>query len=106
MQETLEMGIHLCLYPEGTRNKTSLPLQPFYDGAFVTAVKAQKPIMPGVIFNTGKILPHNKKIWAWPMPIRIHFLQPVPTAGLTLSEVPALKEKVHTMMADYYVANK
>src|ERR1035437_3694885 len=38
MQDTLEMGIHLCLYPEGTRNKTNQPMQPFFDGAFVTAI--------------------------------------------------------------------
>src|SRR4051812_1702130 len=53
MQEMLNKGIHLCLYPEGTRNKTSQPIQNFFDGAFITAIKAQKPIMPGVIFNTG-----------------------------------------------------
>jgi len=106
MQETLEMGIHLCLYPEGTRNKTTEPLQPFFDGAFVTAVKAQRPIIPGLIFNTGKILPHYKKIWARPMPIRIHFLEAIPTKGLTLNDVTALKEKVHKIMETYYVANK
>ena len=106
MQETLNMGIHLCLYPEGTRNKTSQPIQPFFDGAFVTAIKAQKPIIPGVIFNTAKILPHNKKFWAIPMPIRIHFLEPVPTEGLTLNDVAAIKERVHKTMSDYYVANQ
>jgi 1-acyl-sn-glycerol-3-phosphate acyltransferase len=106
MQETLNMGIHLCLYPEGTRNKTDKPMQPFFDGAFVTAVKSQRPIIPGIIFNTGKILPHNKKFWALPMPIRIHFLEAIPTEGLTLNDVPALKEKVYNIMETYYVANK
>jgi len=106
MQETLEMGIHLCLYPEGTRNKTSEPLQPFYDGAFITAIKAQKPIIPGIIFNTGKILPHNKKLWARPMPIRIDFLAPIPTEGLTLDNVTALKDRVHEIMASYYTTHK
>ena len=106
MAETLNMGIHLCLYPEGTRNKTSLPLQPFFDGAFVTAIRTQTPIMPGIIFGTAKILPHGKKFWARPNPIRIHFLEPTPTAGLTLSDLPALKEQVHLQMETYYVANK
>ena len=103
MQETLEMGIHLCLYPEGTRNKTGKPLQPFYDGAFVTAVKAQRAIVPGVIFNTGKILPHNKKFWARPMPIHIHFLEPISTRGLTLNDVPGLKQKVYDLMEAHYI---
>lgn len=105
MRATLDMGIHLCLYPEGTRNKTTDPMQPFFDGAFITAIRAQKPIMPGVIFNTGKILPHNKKLWARPMPIRFHFLDPIPTEGLSLSDVAVLKERVHHIMSTYYIAN-
>jgi len=60
-------------------------------------------VMPGVIFNTGKILPHNKKGWARPMPIHIHFLEPVPTEGLTLNDVTALKDRVHQTMESYYV---
>ncbi len=106
MQEALEMGLHLCLYPEGTRNKTNQPIQRFYDGAFITAIKAQKPIVPGVIFNTGRILPHDKKLWARPLPIRFHFLAPVPTQGMTLDDLPALKEKIHRLMSDYYLAHK
>lgn len=106
MQEALEMGLHLCLYPEGTRNKSNQPIQRFYDGAFITAIKAQKAIVPGVIFNTGRILPHDKKMWARPLPIRFHFLEPVPTKGLTLSDLADLKEKVHRLMTDYYLAHK
>jgi len=104
MQKMLDMGIHLCLYPEGTRNKTGEPMQPFFDGAFKTAIKAQKPIMPGVIFNTGKILPHNKKFWARPSPIYFHFLEPVSTKGLTLDDTAELKERVYNLMKNYYVA--
>jgi 1-acyl-sn-glycerol-3-phosphate acyltransferase len=105
MQDILNMGVHLCLYPEGTRNKTGKPLQPFFDGAFVTAIRTQKPIIPGLIFNTGKILPHNKKLWARPLPIHVHFLEPVVTEGLTLEDTAALKEKVYRLMEDYYIAN-
>jgi 1-acyl-sn-glycerol-3-phosphate acyltransferase len=103
MQETLEQGIHLCLYPEGTRNKTDKPLQPFFDGAFLTAIKSQKPIIPGVIFNTGKILPHNKKFGARPMAIPFHFLEPIPTKGLTTDDAAALKQRVFEIMESYYL---
>lgn len=106
MQRMLDMGIHLCLYPEGTRNKTGRPLQRFYDGAFITAIRAQKPIMPGIIFNTGRILPHDRKLWARPLVIRFDFLEPIPTKGMTMEDLPALKEKVHQLMTDYYIANK
>ena len=32
MKSTLRKGIHMCIYPEGTRNRTGNPLKPFYDG--------------------------------------------------------------------------
>lgn len=105
MQEMLDLGLHLCLYPEGTRNKTDKALQPFYDGAFITAIKSQKPIVPALIFNTGKILPHNTKLWARPLPIYFHFLEPVPTAGLSLNDTAMLKEKVYGIMESYYIAH-
>lgn len=102
MGNALKIGIHLCLYPEGTRNKTDKPLQRFYDGAFITAIKAQKPIIPGLIFNTKKILPQDKKLWARPMPIKFHFLEPIPTKGLTLDDIAALKQKVYDIMEQHY----
>ena len=105
MQEILNMGVNLCLYPEGTRNKTDKPLQPFFDGAFITAIRSQKPIIPGLIFNTGKILPHNKKLWARPTPVYIDFLEPISTEGLTLNDTNVLKEKVYRLMEDYYIAH-
>ncbi len=104
MQETLEMGIHLCLYPEGTRNKTDQPMQPFFDGAFITAIKTQKPVMPGVMFNTGIILPHKNILYARPKPVHIHFLDPIPTTGLTLNDVAGLKQKAFEVMEKHFLS--
>jgi 1-acyl-sn-glycerol-3-phosphate acyltransferase len=101
MQETLKLGLHLCLYPEGTRNKSDAPLQPFYDGAFIAAIRAQKPIMPAVIFGTRDILPNRPKLWARPKVIRYHFLEPIPTKGLSMSDRHELKEKVYKIMEAY-----
>jgi 1-acyl-sn-glycerol-3-phosphate acyltransferase len=106
MEEMLALGLHLCLYPEGTRNKTQEPLQPFYDGAFMTAIRTQKPVIPALIFNTGRILPHNRKFWARPMPIHIHFLEAVPTKGLTLADTKTFKERIHALMKDYYITHR
>lgn len=106
MRQTLQMGVHLCLYPEGTRNKTDDDMLPFADGAFVVAIREQVPIMPALIFNTAKVLPHNKKFWASPSPIPFHFLAPIPTSGLSLRDLPELKQKVWDLMNDYYAQNK
>lgn len=106
MRQTLQWGLHLCLYPEGTRNKSNDGLLPFQDGAFVIAIREQVPIMPALIFNTGKILPHNKKFFALPSAIPFHFLPPISTVGLTLKELPALKEEVWQLMNNYYQTHK
>ncbi len=98
MEKALQQGLHLCLYPEGTRNKGGALLQPFHNGAFVTAVKMQKPILPAVLSNTALILPSKPAFWAWPRPIDFHFLPPVETAGLTQADVPQLKAKIYEMM--------
>src|SRR2546423_540564 len=57
MKEVLQMGLHMCIYPEGTRNRTSEPLQRFHDGAFKLAFDTQKPIIPTLIYYTTKVLP-------------------------------------------------
>ena len=37
MKEVLDQGLHMCIYPEGTRNTTGEPLKSFHDGAFKLA---------------------------------------------------------------------
>ena len=106
MAQTLEKGLHLCLYPEGTRNKTDQPLRPFFDGAFTTAIRSQKPIIPALVFNTRGILPGRPKLWAWPNKIHFHFLPPVSTEGLQSSDSSRLKEQIRNQMEQYYVTNR
>jgi 1-acyl-sn-glycerol-3-phosphate acyltransferase len=57
MKEALDMGLHMCIYPEGTRNKTNEPLKPFHDGAFRLSLSTGKAIIPAIIFNSRKIMP-------------------------------------------------
>ena len=104
MKEVLNLGLHMCIYPEGTRNKTNEPLQRFHDGAFRLAIDTGKPILPTVIFNTAKVLPVGKPFFFWPVAIRMHYLEPVPVNNtLTVAE---LREKVFIIMKDYYVQHK
>ena len=49
MRSVLLSGMHMCIYPEGTRNRTAQPMKPFYDGAFKLAIDAHKKIIPCVI---------------------------------------------------------
>jgi 1-acyl-sn-glycerol-3-phosphate acyltransferase len=101
MRKVLEQGMHMCIYPEGTRNKGSQPLQPFKDGAFKLAMETGKPFLPTLIFHTNKVLPNNKAFYLMPHRLEIHFLPPVYIqAGDT--EI-TLKEKLFHLMETYYV---
>jgi len=102
MKEVLTMGLHMCIYPEGTRNKTAEPLQPFHDGAFRLAVDAGKPVLPAVIFYTKKVLPQEKPFYFWPHRVEMHFLPPHFPDSKTFQE---LKQDVYEEMKNYFVAN-
>lgn len=106
MIEALNKGYHLCLFPEGTRNKTAEPLARFYDGAFKVAIATKKPIIPGLIFGTKNILHPKKKLWAWPHKIEIHFLPPVETSHLKSEESDVLKQQVMEGMRNYYIEHR
>lgn len=102
MKEVLENGIHMLLYPEGTRNKTGQPLKEFYDGAFSLAIDTQKPVLPTVIWGTREILPTDKPFFAWPHAVKMEFLPPVSTIGYSIADLEELKAKVFKIMWDRY----
>ncbi len=100
MKKVLAVGMHMSIYPEGTRNRTAEPLKKFYDGAFKLAVASNAAILPSVIFNTRRALPTNKFFYFIPHKIEMHFLEPIPVAAQTAEQ---LKEKVFTRMKEYYL---
>ena len=100
MKQVLKKGMHMCIYPEGTRNRTSGPLKKFYDGAFKLAVETKTAIIPALIFNTKKALPASKSFYFLPHKLEMHFLEPIATDSCTVDQ---LKEKVFAVMKDYYV---
>lgn len=106
MKRVLEMGLHMCIYPEGTRNKTNLPLKEFKDGAFRLATETKKSIIPAVLFNTRNVLPQNKPFFFWPSKIEMHFLDPVTTDDLKVEDTRMLRQKVFDLMWNYIEANK
>jgi 1-acyl-sn-glycerol-3-phosphate acyltransferase len=102
MKRVLAMGLDMLIYPEGTRNRTGDPLKKFYDGAFRLSVDTGKPIMPVVLFYTGKVLPANKFFYLLPHSLEMHFLPAVDPKGMNAD---ALKTEVFHRMWDYYAAN-
>jgi 1-acyl-sn-glycerol-3-phosphate acyltransferase len=88
----LKGKVSVMIFPEGTRSKTAEML-PFKDGAFRLAIDAGVPIQPMALFGTRRALAkHDWRIG--PAHAVVEVLEPEPTEGLTLSDLPALKERV------------
>jgi 1-acyl-sn-glycerol-3-phosphate acyltransferase len=100
MKAVLDMGLHMCIYPEGTRNRTNEALKSFHNGAFKLAMDTGRPIIPAVIFNTKKVLPVNKAFFLWPQKMSMVFLPPVDPQSA--ADADSLKTKVFEIMKNYY----
>jgi 1-acyl-sn-glycerol-3-phosphate acyltransferase len=86
------------IFPEGTRSP-SRDLLPFKDGAFRLAVEAGVPILPLALRGTATALrKHSWRIGRSTAVVEV--LPPVETAGLTVADVPALKERVRDMIVE------
>lgn len=103
MKKVLADGMHMSVYPEGTRNRTGEPLKKFYDGAFKLAVDTNNAIIPAVIFNTKKALPVTKTFYFLPHRLRMDFLEPVPVDGQTAEQ---LRDKVFAIMKNHYIQHQ
>lgn len=55
----IKNGISMCIFPEGTRNKTSERLLPFKEGSFKMAEKTGCAIIPMAITNSAEILENH-----------------------------------------------
>lgn len=87
MKIVLSKGMHMCIYPEGTRNRTESILKPFYDGAFRLSVDTHKKIMPCIIKGTKEAMPINKTFYLLPKKLSMNFLEPVGPDDLNPKEL-------------------
>ncbi len=73
-------GRSVVVYPEGTRGH-DYPLRPFKKGPFVLAIASRALVVPTIVHGTRAIMPKGSfRIRSGV--IDLHFLDPVPTAGL------------------------
>jgi 1-acyl-sn-glycerol-3-phosphate acyltransferase len=104
MKEVLDMGLHMCIYPEGTRNISTEPIKPFHDGAFRLAVNNGNSIIPMIIFNSRKANPPDKGFFLLPVRLYMHFLPEIPVK--TGETVEQLKLRVFDLMKNYIIQHQ
>ncbi len=101
MKNVLISGMHMCIYPEGTRNRTGQPLKAFYDGAFKLAIDTNKDVIPCVIKGTKKAMPIDKTFYLLPTKLYMQFLPAISSQGNSAKQ---LKEEVFNIMLQVYTS--
>jgi len=97
-RDRLMKHVSVMIMPEGTRSSSG-QLGPFRDGAFRLAVETGCPILPIAVAGTRDAI--AKGSWVMNRARAVaRVLPPVETIGLTLDDVPALRERVRTMIAE------
>lgn len=80
--EQAKKGISVCIYPEGTRNKTEEDILPFHEGSFKVAQKTNCPIIPITMYNMSAVFEdHFPQITR--EDVYVHFGNPI-----IMSELP------------------
>jgi 1-acyl-sn-glycerol-3-phosphate acyltransferase len=90
-------GASVVVCPEGTRGD-SYSLRPFKKGPFVLAIAAGAPIVPLVVFGTREIQPKGSFVIRSGT-VHVHFLEEIPTTGLTYDDRDRLAEECWQRMA-------
>ena len=99
IREILSHGISALIFAEGTQNRTAEILQPFKDGAFRIAIDTQLPIVPLVVVGAGKLMPPGTATLQ-PGKIKIIVGEELDITGLTLNDVPTVKQKTFDVMKE------
>lgn len=99
----LDNKCSVMIFPEGTRTKDG-SVGRFADGAFALAVIHQVPILPLVVEGTFDCLPKNSWIFGKAESMKVKVLAPIPTEGMTSSDIPELRNRVHKLIDDQLTA--
>jgi 1-acyl-sn-glycerol-3-phosphate acyltransferase len=94
----VERGRNVVVCPEGTRG-TDYHLRPFKKGPFVLAIAAQAPVVPTIVYGAREVM-RRGSYRITPGTVHIHFLEPVPTSGMSYEDRAALMERVWQRMAE------
>ena len=101
----LKNGISVCVFPEGTRNRTSASLLEFHDGSLKMAEKSGCPIVPMAINNSGAIFEdHLPKIVK--SHVVIEYCDPIYMEDLSKEEKRFIGKQVADIIVTHYEKNK
>lgn len=93
-QKRLQQNLSICIFPEGlVPDDESVVLAEFKDGAFRLAIEHQIPIVPMTFYDNKKRLSYTFFSGS-PGIMRAKVHQFIPTAGFTVNDKKAIRDKV------------
>jgi len=98
MRSEIDKGHSILAFPEGTRSRTG-HIGPLRAGTFFIARDLGGPIVPVCGTGAYEIMRKGSLVLRPFKTVTVHYLEPIPTAGLTDDEIPALIERVHAALS-------
>jgi len=97
-KDRLSKHVSVMIFPEGTRS-TDGEVRSFKDGAFRLAIETGTAIIPLVLDGTYPAL--HKGDWRFGVAdAEVRVLEPIETAGLTIDDLPSLRDRVRTLITE------
>ena len=103
--EKVRSGISICIFPEGTRNRTEETLLAFHDGSFKIAEKTGCPVVPMSINNAGAIWEEHLP-WIKKAHVVIEYGKPIYVRDLDREQKRHLSATVQDVIRANYEKNK
>lgn len=97
-RDRLDKRVSVMIFPEGTRSRGGEML-PFKDGAFRLAIETGAPILPLVVAGTRDAMPRGSFVFGRSR-AEVRVLEPIPTEGLSLDDVGALRDRTRARIAE------
>ena len=102
--DKVKNGISIFIYPEGTRNRTNMPVGEFKKGSFKIAQKTDCPIVPVVINRSDEIfekhLPFIKSTH-----VTIEYCKPIIMSQLPKEDQKSIDQYVKKIVEETYIKN-
>lgn len=103
--DKVKSGISICIFPEGTRNRTDQMFLEFHDGSLKIAEKSGCPIVPVSINNAGAIFEDHIP-WIRKAHVVIEYGKPIYPKELSKEDKRRLSAMVQDVIKQNYLKNE
>ena len=103
----IDEGNSLVMFPEGGVLTTNPPqMSRFKDGPFRVAIEKQIPVLPVTLPYNWLILPDDDSYLLYPRRAEVVIHKPIATQGLSMEDLPQLREQVREVIANEIAKHK